>query len=179
MMGFSYKNIVGQWFKQEGAPQAGWVVSSLAPAMTNGGITINGVTRQRLDYTGSVSFLQAATNDPGTTPSTLYTFFIELVGEPTTSITTTIPYNIDRPLSLNSDFPWSGATPSLNVAEEYSFTQLTASMVWTIPHDLGHYPIVSCHDTMGNEVFGTVTNPSVDTTVVTFLLAIAGSAVLV
>jgi hypothetical protein len=178
-MGFTFKTIVGQWFKQEGAPQAGWVVSSIGAPMTNGGLTIDGVTRQRLDYTGSVSFLQAATNDPGTSPSTLYTFFVELVGEPTISITTTIPYNIYRPLSLNSDFPWTGTTPTLNVPNEYSFTQASAASVWVITHDLGHYPIVSCHDTSGNEVFGTVTNPSTDTTVVTFLIAIAGSAVLV
>ncbi len=48
--------------------------------------------------------------------------------------------------------------------------------VWTIDHNLGFWPDVIVYDTSGREAEGTVTNPSVNRTTLTFSAAFAGTA---
>ncbi len=58
----------------------------------------------------------------------------------------------------------------------FSFTQLTPATVWTINHNLGFLPDVMLFDAGGNVIRAEITNPSVNQTIVTFLIAAAGSA---
>jgi hypothetical protein len=60
----------------------------------------------------------------------------------------------------------------------YTFTQSTASTVWTINHDLNKNPIVVCVDTSGNSAVGTVSYTSLNSLTVTFSVALSGSAYL-
>ena len=63
-----------------------------------------------------------------------------------------------------------------NVAVSYSYTQTTPSTIWQIPHNFGYYPVVGVWDRSGNPLTATITNPSVNLTVLTFGTAQSGSA---
>ncbi|MBU2701187.1 hypothetical protein Ga0466249_002301 [Sporomusaceae bacterium BoRhaA] len=60
----------------------------------------------------------------------------------------------------------------------YTFTQSTASTVWTITHNLNKRPYVSCIDTSGNSIEGTISYTSLNALTITFSTALAGSAYL-
>jgi len=61
-------------------------------------------------------------------------------------------------------------------ASGFSFEQPSASATWTIAHNLGYRPGVSCFTTGGQSLVGTVTHLSENTLTVTFAVPIAGVA---
>lgn len=58
----------------------------------------------------------------------------------------------------------------------FQHTQGSASVTWTIDHNLGFRPHITVFDTTGEVVQGAITNPSLNQSVVTFYTALAGSA---
>lgn len=58
----------------------------------------------------------------------------------------------------------------------FNFTQAVPSLTWTINHNLGYYPSVELFSVGGLEIDADVQHVSVNQTVVTFLIATAGSA---
>jgi len=60
----------------------------------------------------------------------------------------------------------------------YTFTQSTASATWSITHDLNKYPSVTCVDTSGNSIVGSVTYDSLNALTITFSEALTGTAYL-
>lgn len=58
----------------------------------------------------------------------------------------------------------------------FTFEQLTPTSIWTIDHNLGFWPKVSIYDTSGREAEGSITNPSLSRTTITFSAAFAGKA---
>ena len=69
-----------------------------------------------------------------------------------------------------------GPSGSGGSAATYTHEQPVAAMVWTMDHGLGHWPIVVLLDENGQEIEGTVINPTLNRTTATFSEAIAGSA---
>lgn len=63
-----------------------------------------------------------------------------------------------------------------NVSNGFNFTQAVPSLTWTIPHSLGFVPNVQVRDATGEVVIADVGNPTLNTSVVTFTAATAGSA---
>lgn len=61
-------------------------------------------------------------------------------------------------------------------AAGYNHTQTSAAATWTIPHNLGFYPIVSVRNGSGVEIGAEVQNLSVDVVQVLLISALAGSA---
>lgn len=91
-------------------------------------------------------------------------------------------------LSLTSD---NGSEKSLTVSDDdilllngtpvtgvigYDHVQSVADDVWTVDHELGHYPIVQVYDDAGYVVEATIQHTSVDQTVITFSDDVAGGA---
>lgn len=58
----------------------------------------------------------------------------------------------------------------------YVHEQAIPALVWTIDHSLGFWPDVIVYDSSGREAEGTVTNPSVNRTTLTFSATFAGTA---
>jgi hypothetical protein len=60
-----------------------------------------------------------------------------------------------------------------------TWSQATASTIWTIPHNLGYYPNVTAVDSAGTEIFpGNVKYTSATTVELDFSAAVGGSAYL-
>jgi len=57
-----------------------------------------------------------------------------------------------------------------------TFTQASPSQLWTINHNFGYRPIVALFDTAGNVFDGDVSHPTVNQTLVSLVVATAGSA---
>ena len=58
----------------------------------------------------------------------------------------------------------------------YSHTFATPAEIWTVNHNLGTlHPNVTCHDSLNNELIGTVDIVNLNTLTVTFVIAVAGS----
>ncbi len=66
--------------------------------------------------------------------------------------------------------PGSGGGTSLN------FTQASPSTTWTINHNFGFWPATKLFTVGGLELEGEVNNPSLNQTVVTFAVPLAGKA---
>ena len=58
-----------------------------------------------------------------------------------------------------------------------TFTQTTPATVWTVSHNLGHYPIVRLKTLGTQEIEGEITHLSVNQFTVTFNTAQAGQAI--
>jgi len=58
----------------------------------------------------------------------------------------------------------------------YVFTQTTPATIWTINHNLGVRPSVELLDSGSQEIEGEVSHPSLNQTIVTLSLPIAGLA---
>ena len=61
----------------------------------------------------------------------------------------------------------------------FDFIQLTALSVWTINHNLGYYPTLTCYTTGGLEIEGSSLNTSSNQLIVSFNTPIAGFARLI
>jgi hypothetical protein len=64
-------------------------------------------------------------------------------------------------------------------APSFLWNQPTASDTWPITHGLGYYPAVTIIDTAGTVLMGTLSYPDLNTLVISFSAAFAGSATLV
>jgi hypothetical protein len=60
----------------------------------------------------------------------------------------------------------------------FTFSQMSASTVWTIPHNLGWFPPVTIVNEEGDVVYGDVNYASNDVVIVTFSAAFSGIAYL-
>lgn len=58
----------------------------------------------------------------------------------------------------------------------YIHNQTTPTSIWTIDHNLGFWPNVIVYDTDGREAEGSIINPTVNRTTITFSAPFAGSA---
>jgi len=58
----------------------------------------------------------------------------------------------------------------------FPFTQLTPSKIWCINHNLNKIPSVTVMDSAGTVVYGDVTNPDKNNTVIEFCSAFSGKA---
>ena len=54
--------------------------------------------------------------------------------------------------------------------------QGVAQQVWTFNHDLNYVPAVTTFDSNGDEIFGEVTHPTVNQSVITFAFDVSGRA---
>jgi hypothetical protein len=54
-------------------------------------------------------------------------------------------------------------------ATGYTHTQAVAATVWTVTHNLGHWPALTLYDAAGNSIIADVQNTSVNALTVTFL----------
>lgn len=72
-----------------------------------------------------------------------------------------------------------GVAGPAGVAPAYVHTQSSAATTWTIPHNLGFRPTVSITTTGGLAVIGDVQHLSDNTLVLSFAVALAGTARLV
>ncbi len=72
---------------------------------------------------------------------------------------------------INSTAPGQG---DLN----FTFTQLTATAIWNITHNLGKFPSVSVADSAGSLVIGQVDYIDENSLILTFISAFAGVAYL-
>jgi hypothetical protein len=61
--------------------------------------------------------------------------------------------------------------------KNYVYTQVSASTVWNITHNLNKIPSVKILDSVGHEVFGDVTDINANNTRINFNNAISGSAI--
>lgn len=58
----------------------------------------------------------------------------------------------------------------------FDFTQGSAAATWTIPHNLGHYPVIDVRDAGGNVLLVQVQHLSLNTAQVSFITTVAGTA---
>lgn len=64
-----------------------------------------------------------------------------------------------------------------NALQPKEFPQASPASVWTINHGLGRPPVgLQVFDSAGTQVFGAVTNPTDEQTVITFISAFGGKA---
>lgn len=61
----------------------------------------------------------------------------------------------------------------------YTYTQASASAVWTINHNLGFNPVAVVLDSAGTQCEGSITYPTVNQMVITFTGAFTGVAYIV
>lgn len=61
----------------------------------------------------------------------------------------------------------------------YVFTQSTPAATWTINHNLGHVPSVEVFDSGSQEIEADVSHPTSNTTVIVFVVPVAGFARLI
>ena len=61
-------------------------------------------------------------------------------------------------------------------AAAYTHVQAVAAMVWTVDHNLGAWPDVIIFDDAGNEVVGTVQNPTLNRSTLSFSQPVSGTA---
>lgn len=61
-------------------------------------------------------------------------------------------------------------------AAGFDFTQVSASALWTIAHNLGHYPVIDVRDLGGNVLLAEVIHLSLTTAQVAFITSVAGTA---
>ena len=61
-------------------------------------------------------------------------------------------------------------------AQFYVHTQMVASNVWTVNHNLGYRPAVTVYDTAPDQVFGEITHIDPNSLTITFSDAISGTA---
>jgi hypothetical protein len=66
---------------------------------------------------------------------------------------------------------------SQSVGGTYTHVQGVAESVWTITHNLGFYPNVSCFSN-GDEIVGDIDHLDVNTTIISYAYAVSGSAYL-
>ena len=58
----------------------------------------------------------------------------------------------------------------------FTHVQSVAAMVWTVDHNLGAWPDVIVFDDAGNEVVGTVQNPTLNRSTLSFSQPVSGTA---
>ena len=58
----------------------------------------------------------------------------------------------------------------------YTHTQMVASALWTIAHNLGYRPAVTVYDTASDQIWGDVDHVDVNNLTIAFSSAISGSA---
>jgi hypothetical protein len=68
-MAFTYITVTGQWFDSSGNQLGGTVIATPTVPFTNGGVTISSPVVVAISG-GITNLVLAATNDPGTSPST-------------------------------------------------------------------------------------------------------------
>lgn len=62
----------------------------------------------------------------------------------------------------------SGWQKQVNPVNSYTHTQVVASATWTINHNLGYKPNISAFDSGNTPIFGTITHPSLNQSVINF-----------
>ena len=81
--------------------------------------------------------------------------------------------------NLNEGVCDPNLTPAAAPVTTFYFSQDTPAATWEIIHNAGKRPTdVVAHDMDGNIIIGDISNPDVNTTIITFSSAIAGRAVL-
>lgn len=77
---------------------------------------------------------------------------------------------------------WAGMEPSGGVVDtgggdkHYSHAQGAPAAIWTIVHNLGKFPSITCYDSAGDMVEGEQTDTTLDTSTIQFSAAFAGHA---
>jgi hypothetical protein len=77
---------------------------------------------------------------------------------------------------LAADMTWTAPTA---IPRSFVFSQESAATVWTIPHNLGRFPVIRVFTAGGHEVDADIINLSVNVAQVNFSAALGGSAVCV
>ena len=73
--------------------------------------------------------------------------------------------------------PGKAGTPGADGAlKTYTHTQVAASAVWVISHNLGLRPNVQITDSAGTVLFGDINHPTNNQTIITFGAGFSGSA---
>ncbi len=109
--------------------------------------------------------IQADGDQAFTAPQSMGGYELTSVGDPMASTSAANRSYVD------------GAIDAVAV-QAYIHDQITPSVTWTIPHNLGFYPNVSVVDSGGNEVEGVITYIDVDNLQVAFTDPFGGKAFL-
>lgn len=89
----------------------------------------------------------------------------------------TVTSGSPRPVSIEST-PGTLIVGVGGATDEYVHHQTVAAPVWTINHNLGRHVAVELTDLGGTEVDADVTNPTLNQTVVTYLVPRTGYAII-
>ncbi len=71
-----------------------------------------------------------------------------------------------------------GMQGASGISQRFVYTQASPALVWTINHNLGYMGAAAVYSVGGIELEAEVFNASINQTIVTFLVATAGTAVI-
>lgn len=88
---------------------------------------------------------------------------------------------VDNPAAITVSSPGPQGQPGQFAPGDisYTYTQATASAVWTINHNLGFNPVAVVLDSAGTQCEGTISYPTLNQMVITFSSAFTGHAYVV